>query len=127
MTGSASGDTVVPDRRSLVRQLPRPYRSTKRSGTMSIVDSIRDAFSPEITSLIQTATGLDAVRVNGALAVGGPILAGALARRAAGVGSDELFQLIPLRTGRLAGVTGLFNGRERLAAILPAIFGSGLG
>ena len=95
----------------------------------SLLDSMSQLLTPDVTNGIGKSTGLDAGMITKGLAVAGPLVLGAMARRASTPsGLDGLSKLIPQDGGAgLGNLLGMVGGGGAAPAVLSGIFGAGLG
>jgi hypothetical protein len=95
----------------------------------SLLDSVSDLLTPDVTSGIGKSTGLDKGMVVKGLAVAAPLVLGAMARRASTPsGLDGLSRLIPQDGGAgLGNLLGMVTGGGAAPAVLAGLFGTGLG
>ena len=95
----------------------------------SLLDSMSQLLTPDVTNGIGKSTGLDAGMVTKGLAVAAPLVLGAMARRASTPsGLDGLSTLIPQDGGAgLGNLLRMVGGGGAAPAVLSGIFGAGLG
>jgi len=95
----------------------------------SFLDSLSQTFTPEVNTVVGRTTGIDTGSIVKGLAVVGPLLLGAMARRAATPnGLDGLNRALPQDGGAgLGNILGMFTGGGAgLTAALGGLFGSGM-
>ena len=94
----------------------------------SFLDSLSQTFTPEVNTVVGRTTGIDTGSIVKGLAVVGPLLLGAMAKRAATPnGLDGLNRALPQDGGAgLGNILGMFTGRAGLTAALGGLFGSGM-
>ena len=94
----------------------------------SFLDSLTQVFTPDATQAAGKASGLDAGMVTKGLAIAGPLLLGALARRASTAdGLSSLGRMLPQDGGAgLGNLAGMFSAGSALSGMLGGLFGSGL-
>jgi len=96
----------------------------------SFLDSLTQAFTtPEVNTAVSKHTGLDSATITKGLAVVGPLVLGAMVRRASTPsGLDGFNRTLPADGGAgLGNIAGMFTGGgSGLSAALNGIFGSGM-
>jgi hypothetical protein len=94
----------------------------------SFLESLTQVFTPDATQAVGKAAGLDAVTVMKGLAVAGPLLLGAMSRRASTPdGLSGLSRLLPQDGGAgLGNLAAMFSGAAARPEMLGGLFGSGL-
>ena len=94
----------------------------------SFLDSITQVFTPDATQAVGKSSGLDAGMVKKGLTIAGPLLLGAMARRASTPeGLDGLTRMLPQDGGAgLGNLAGMFSGGGALPGVLGGLFGGGL-
>jgi len=116
--------------RVLRREEPSQARPLRKGvpSMASLLDSLTEALTPDVTKSIGQTTGLDGNLVSKGLGVVGPLVLGALARRASTPsGLDGLSKLIPQDKGAgLGNLLGMVAAGGATPSTLSGLFGAGL-